>query len=200
VTGDAGPTGRIRDRRSERVNSEADGPVICGLKFTHDGGVAVISGSRLVASVEIEKLDNRLRYTELDDIALADRSLRTSASAGRHRLVRRDGWGYGEKRPIVSSSLGGELLSLRVAPYRERDAGDGSLTSTRSTPSPGRSPGGVFELLPHHRPSAVGLLRKPVRANRLPAVVVFGMGVCSRAAYHIRPDGPTSRTWVQSLG
>jgi len=96
----------------------------------------------------------------------------------------------------VSSSLGGELLSLRVAPYRERDAGDGSLTKYAfdGLPLGGRR----VAYSSYYTPQAIccRLLRKPVRcqspAGRRSSL---GCGVLPRA-YHIRPDGPT----VENLG
>ena len=42
--------------------------LICGVKVSHDGGVALIDGNRLVFSVEVEKLDNNHRYHPLDYI------------------------------------------------------------------------------------------------------------------------------------
>ncbi|MFX0576633.1 carbamoyltransferase N-terminal domain-containing protein [Nocardia nepalensis] len=37
--------------------------VICGIKVSHDGGVAVVEDDRLVFSIEMEKLGNGLRYS-----------------------------------------------------------------------------------------------------------------------------------------
>jgi carbamoyltransferase len=43
--------------------------VICGLKVTHDGAVAVIDDDHLVFSVEAEKIDNRRRHARLSDLS-----------------------------------------------------------------------------------------------------------------------------------
>jgi carbamoyltransferase len=43
--------------------------VICGLKLTHDGAVAVLDSGELLFSVEAEKIDNRPRYSRLSDMA-----------------------------------------------------------------------------------------------------------------------------------
>lgn len=40
--------------------------VICGIKFTHDGGIALIDGNRLVFSYEIEKLRNMARHSNFE--------------------------------------------------------------------------------------------------------------------------------------
>ena len=44
--------------------------LICGVKVTHDGGVALVDGNRLVFSTEDEKLNNNRRYSELGDAAI----------------------------------------------------------------------------------------------------------------------------------
>lgn len=41
--------------------------IICGLKLTHDGSVALIEDGKLIFSVEIEKLNNNPRFTEILD-------------------------------------------------------------------------------------------------------------------------------------
>lgn len=50
--------------------------MVCGLKITHDGAVAVIRDGRLVCSVEAEKIGNRARYSELRDLAEIQAQLR----------------------------------------------------------------------------------------------------------------------------
>ncbi|MFT5176539.1 MAG: carbamoyltransferase [Gammaproteobacteria bacterium] len=41
---------------------------ICGIKFGHDGAIAVIEDGRLLASIELEKLDNQSRHCPLHDM------------------------------------------------------------------------------------------------------------------------------------
>lgn len=41
--------------------------LICGLKLTHDGSVAVVDGGRLLFSIEMEKRNNNARYTGIRD-------------------------------------------------------------------------------------------------------------------------------------
>jgi len=43
--------------------------LICGVKTTHDGGVALIEDGRLVFSTEMEKLGNNPRYAKIKDFA-----------------------------------------------------------------------------------------------------------------------------------
>jgi carbamoyltransferase len=40
--------------------------IICGLKLTHDGGLALIEGDRLLCSIEAEKVGNAERHTPLN--------------------------------------------------------------------------------------------------------------------------------------
>lgn len=42
--------------------------IICGIKATHDGAVAVIEDVRLRFSVEVKKLNNGARYSSLEDL------------------------------------------------------------------------------------------------------------------------------------
>jgi Carbamoyltransferase N-terminus len=42
--------------------------LICGIKVSHDGGVAVIEQNRLLFSIEVEKLDNGWRSSALGDL------------------------------------------------------------------------------------------------------------------------------------
>lgn len=102
--------------------------LVCGLKLTHDGGVAIVENGRLVVSVEVEKLDNRFRHSELDDLALVDRVLEEQGiEVGDIDAFAVDGWGYGESNPTVQTTRNGQPLSLQVAPYREGQVSDDSL-------------------------------------------------------------------------
>ena len=94
--------------------------IVCGLKLTHDGGVALIDGDRLICSVEIEKLHNNARYSPLDDLAVLPRILGSFGYAPEQidRFVI-DGWG-GAELGVVSAESDGRRIYLPVAPYRER--------------------------------------------------------------------------------
>ncbi|KAF6582684.1 carbamoyltransferase N-terminal domain-containing protein [Paenibacillus sp. EKM211P] len=41
--------------------------ITCGIKLTHDGTVCVVEGNTLIFSVEMEKMDNNPRFTEIVD-------------------------------------------------------------------------------------------------------------------------------------
>ena len=45
---------------------------LCGIKFGHDGSVALIDGDTLVFSVELEKVSNNMRHAPLFDLAFVE--------------------------------------------------------------------------------------------------------------------------------
>jgi carbamoyltransferase len=88
---------------------------ICGVKTTHDGGVALIDDGRLIFSYEMEKLDNNERYSKIGDLAfvfelLEDHGYRVEDI---DRFVL-DGWYKTHKvRPWH-----GQEVEIVLAPYR----------------------------------------------------------------------------------
>jgi carbamoyltransferase len=98
----------------------------CALKLTHDGTVAVADGSKLLASVEMEKLDNRPRWstiTELDDVERILGDLGIAPAAIERWIV--DGWVAGEPIRVGAGTRG--TLALEVAGYRETSPNDDVL-------------------------------------------------------------------------
>jgi carbamoyltransferase len=94
--------------------------LICGIKVSHDGGVALIDGNRLVFSVEVEKLDNNRRYHGLGCLERVAEILRHENvdPADVDRFVI-DGW-WSKSRDgsiCVRSQVGGRRVELPVAPY-----------------------------------------------------------------------------------
>jgi carbamoyltransferase len=96
--------------------------IICGLKLTHDGAVALVEDGRLVFSVEVEKLANNPRYSQVEDTSvitalLADFGYRAS-DVDRWVI---DGW---DGRDLGHADLvdQGTGVTLDLAPYRETDA------------------------------------------------------------------------------
>ncbi|MFJ9615333.1 carbamoyltransferase N-terminal domain-containing protein [Streptomyces noursei] len=97
--------------------------LICGIKVTHDGGVAVIDGNRLLFSIEVEKLGNGQRYGYLGDLARVAEIL--AAEGVDVRDVDRfvvDGWledGSAE-HALIRTQRNGSPATLTVAPYQDR--------------------------------------------------------------------------------
>src|SRR5579862_6988259 len=116
--------------------------IICGLKLTHDGSVAVIDNGRLLFSIEMEKRNNNPRYTGIKDgetIAeiLAGEGLPLDAID----LFVVDGWGgfnpealaiqpqleLGDKNNWLAVHNQGTEYRLAIAQYCERRVGDDIL-------------------------------------------------------------------------
>ncbi|MET9631804.1 carbamoyltransferase N-terminal domain-containing protein [Lentzea sp. NPDC006480] len=95
---------------------------ICGIKASHDGGVAVVEDGRLLFSYEIEKLRNGERYSALGDLERVAEILAVEglSFADIDRFVV-DGW-YTKNAAgeiAVDVKAGGLPVQLRVAPYVE---------------------------------------------------------------------------------
>ena len=107
--------------------------LICGLKLTHDGALAVVEdtpdGVRLVAATEVEKHGNRLRHSPLADSGLVIELLK-AFNLSPHDIDRWvvDGW-YSDKiatfgggaatEPFQVSAMSGD--GLVIAPYCQQD-------------------------------------------------------------------------------
>ncbi|GBF74674.1 hypothetical protein PA598K_03033 [Paenibacillus sp. 598K] len=113
--------------------------IVCGLKLTHDGAVALIDNGRLVFSIEVEKLCNQERYAQIEDTALIEEIL----AAEGYRIedidcFAVDGWGgddedalaiqprltIGEGHNWLDAADRGEPYRLAVGQYEEQGASD----------------------------------------------------------------------------
>lgn len=94
--------------------------LICGIKVSHDGAVAVIDDDRLLFSIEVEKLNNGRRYSGIDDFVLLDQILAIeNIRAQDVDSFVIDGWyppGQ-EQEASVNTVWRGQPLRLPVAPY-----------------------------------------------------------------------------------
>lgn len=92
--------------------------VICGLKLTHDGAVALIDNDRLVFSVELEKVNNNARYTSIEDTAIIERILADNGySIDQVDAFAVDGWGgYDQEALAIQPRLavGEEFNQLTI--------------------------------------------------------------------------------------
>jgi carbamoyltransferase len=91
--------------------------IICGLKLTHDGTVALLDGDELVLSVEMEKLGNAPRYSAIKNLAVVPRMLAgfgySVADVGEWVI---DGWSDGYSLSRLSDR---EQVTVALGPYRE---------------------------------------------------------------------------------
>jgi carbamoyltransferase len=104
--------------------------LICGIKLTHDGSVAVISDNRLLFSIEVEKIQNGRRYSALNDLDQISSILRTEGlSATDINCFVVDGWyaGSGEAQSQIAVSSKGRPVQILVAPYIEQGLGRNPL-------------------------------------------------------------------------
>ncbi|HEU5110711.1 MAG TPA: carbamoyltransferase N-terminal domain-containing protein [Micromonosporaceae bacterium] len=109
--------------------------ITAGVKLTQSGGIALIEGDRLEFNIEIQKLDNNRRYSDVDDLDLLPRLLADfdyKVPDVDHWAV--DGWDGAVNGRVFRRNLG-EPVELLLAPYRETDR----------VPDPGR-PGHRGEL------------------------------------------------------
>ena len=96
--------------------------LICGVKASHDAGVAVIDDGRLLFSVELEKLDNNVRYSYLGDLRrVTDILVQQGVPPEAIDQFVVDGWYTPpmDADKFVSLQDGDRSVDLRVAPYLE---------------------------------------------------------------------------------
>lgn len=99
--------------------------LICGLKISHDASIAVIDGNRLQFCVEIEKLDNNRRYSEMGTLSRISDVLRSNGlTSNKIDSYVVDGWhdvpSVGERRGSVrTEDEDGRSVNLTVNSYNE---------------------------------------------------------------------------------
>lgn len=102
--------------------------LICGLKLTHDGSVALVDDSRLLCSIEVEKIGNNPRYSALDSLELVEEILSREGVAldDVDRFVV-DGWQAPQTAAaaVLQVTAGGERLEVQAASYNELGADGG---------------------------------------------------------------------------
>ena len=103
--------------------------IICGIKLTHDGAVALIDQGRLVFSIEKEKLNNNQRYREwdkLDDIF----SILEEYGYAKEKIdvFVIDGWHAGTQIP-QKRKFGKKEIDFLLAPYIPQSFDDSLLKS-----------------------------------------------------------------------
>ncbi|MGH3774045.1 MAG: carbamoyltransferase N-terminal domain-containing protein [Pseudonocardiaceae bacterium] len=99
--------------------------IICGLKLTHDGGIALLEDEELLCSIEIEKLDNGLRYQPLDKLEVVEEVLlRHNYRLDDIDVFVVDGWftAPGDSAPFLRISNRSIPVTVEVAPYCDEDS------------------------------------------------------------------------------
>jgi len=118
--------------------------IFCGLKLTHDGCVALIKDSKLIFSVEMEKLNNNKRFAEIEDtsdIVSIFKMFDVNLADVDHFAT--DGWGSGDQEQFaiqprlevgkecnyLSISDNGIPYKLKLSLYEESSLKDNVLKS-----------------------------------------------------------------------
>jgi carbamoyltransferase len=173
-------------------------PVVCGLKLTHDGAVAVVAGGRLRFSTEAEKVGNAPRHSRFERTTQIVDEIRCNGldpAEVSHLAV--DGWAPradGSSFVALRDDLG-RLRPVRTAGYQD----DPDLPEGPVEPVPGhglpRWPlPGSFASYPH----SIGHLfasycTSPYAAAGRPALVLVWDGGMPPHLYRYHPDGCTLR-------
>lgn len=110
--------------------------IICGIKLTHDGAVAVIEDNKLLFSIEVEKINNNSRYQSIEDTMDVSAILESEGMAiGDIDRIAIDGWGGYDANAlaiqprleihdtynILTAKNNGTEFRLHTAQYQERD-------------------------------------------------------------------------------
>lgn len=98
--------------------------IICGIKITHDGGIAVIENNELKFSIEMEKINNNHRYSSLENLDNITKILSEYGyTPDDIDVYAIDGWhgsgAHWRGKPILSVMDGNRPLDLEVASYNE---------------------------------------------------------------------------------
>lgn len=153
-----------------------------GLKLTHDGGLAVLDGTRLVLSHEAEKSANLARHSTLDAIDVEHTLSLYGMSLGDIDRVVVDGWIDGK----AALRRDGGDIEVPVAPYHENDRHRDPLAPvTFSAPLLGERPT-AYESYPHATGHAIGTYAtSPWARTGEPALVLVWDGAMLPRLYHV---------------
>jgi carbamoyltransferase len=105
--------------------------LICGVKLSHDGGIALIDGNRLAFNVEVEKLDNNYRYSSLGYLERVTAILASeNVQLSEVDALVVDGWWTesGDASPLIRTVANGGPITIEVAPYTDEGNVRPSLT------------------------------------------------------------------------
>ncbi|UIK09014.1 nodulation protein NodU [Neorhizobium galegae] len=162
---------------------------ICGIKLTHDGGVALLEDGRLIFSIEQEKLRNNPRFQHINDLDAVVAALGEYGLDPTHvdRFVI-DGWD-GETVSEFEVLSDGQPVRLAGAPYVER----GATSPLAAYHGSGLMLGGInfaYESYPHvtgHVASAY--CTSPFAAAKEPAFCLVWDGCIFPRLYYVEPRG-----------
>ncbi|MFG2883456.1 carbamoyltransferase N-terminal domain-containing protein [Streptomyces sp. NPDC048297] len=165
--------------------------IICGIKASHDGGIALIRDGRLLCCVEAEKVANGRRYSPLGSLARVEEFVRSQGfdPADIDRFVI-DGWGGapGTVEPSVDVA-GSHGTYLPVAPYVDSAGGDVLQRYEFAPISFGSAARSRPYTSYHHASNHImgAYCTSPFAQRREDALVVVWDGGMAPRAYHVDP-------------
>jgi carbamoyltransferase len=169
--------------------------VVCGIKLTHDGGVAVVDTAgdapRLLFAVEAEKMANRPRHASLTDLALLEDVLALEGvTPDDIDVFVVDGWGRtAQSQGIVTHGARG-AVPVRTAPYRQAD--DDAPPFHRYAPTGRLELGGLPRAYFSYRHVeghvAAAYLTSPAAAEGISSFVLVWDGGVLPELYHLDPE------------
>ncbi|MEV5838150.1 carbamoyltransferase N-terminal domain-containing protein [Nocardia sp. NPDC052112] len=164
--------------------------VICGIRVSHDGGVAVIEDDRLVFGIEMEKLDNGRRHRTLGDLDQVTEILRSEGLAPTDidRFVV-DGYvpePDSTEPARIATVVGGRPVELTIAPHQDRPGHTVPLARHRFR---GHGFGSAADeyVSYHHVDQHImgGYCASPFAARGEDALVLVGDSAPVRRLYHV---------------
>lgn len=120
--------------------------VICGLKLTHDGSIAVIEDGKLLFSIEMEKINNNVRFKDIEETSVIEEILRENGvELEQIDYFAVDGWGGTNQTELaiqprleltelcnkVSAKDCGKDYKIDVNFYEEKDRGTDVLNEMK---------------------------------------------------------------------
>ncbi|OZV77354.1 hypothetical protein CA850_23135 [Micromonospora echinospora] len=172
--------------------------LICGVKVSHDGGVAVIDDGTLLFSVEAEKIGNGLRYSPLGDLHRVAEILTAHGIAPDtvDQFVL-DGWWdeTGSGTPSIATTRGGRPGIVQVAPYVHSGRGSAPLDRFTFTTDGLRGSGETSYASYYHATGHVmgTYSTSPFAQRGEDALVLVWDGGIAPRLYHVDPTGHTVR-------
>ncbi|WP_329412099.1 carbamoyltransferase C-terminal domain-containing protein [Nocardia vinacea] len=164
--------------------------VICGIRVSHDGGVAVIEDDRLVFGIELEKLDNGRRHHPLGDLEQVAAILRseglTPADIDRFVVDGSVPETDSTEPARIATLADGRPVELTIAPYQDRPGRTIPLARHRFR---GHGFGSAADeyVSYHHVDQHImgGYCASPFAARGEDALVLVGDGGDARRLYHV---------------
>ncbi|WP_433635110.1 carbamoyltransferase N-terminal domain-containing protein [Nocardia sp. CA-120079] len=164
--------------------------MICGIRVSHNGGIAVIEDDRLVFGIELEKLDNGRRHRALVDLEQVAAILRseglTPADIDRFVVDGAVPETDSTEPARIATLVGGRPVELTIAPYQDRPGRTVPLARHRFR---GHGFGSAADeyVSYHHVDQHImgGYCTSPFAARGEDALVLVGDGGAVRRLYHV---------------